>query len=94
VVEEAGGKGRVKRKNSLVKLPTNNQKIDAMGIGLINTNYIQSQLFFNVDDLLGFETRRLYNFQGEIREMQVQSGFIIDVHTSYWKNKVVILKNC
>lgn len=82
----------VMRKNSLVKLLANNQKIDATGIGLIDTNHIQWQLFFDVDDLLGFGTRRLYNCQGAIREIQVQSGFIIDAHTSYWKNKVVIEK--
>lgn len=82
----------VMRKGDLVDRLARGQQIDAKGIGVIDSNHIQWQLFYDIDDLLGFATRRLYNCQGAIREIQVQSGPAIDAHTSYKQSKVVIEK--
>jgi hypothetical protein len=81
------------RNQVLVNRLANEQLIDARDIGIIDSNQIQWQLFYDVDDLLGFGTRRLYNCGNAIREYQVDSGDNPgDAHTSYWKNAVVIEK--
>jgi hypothetical protein len=82
----------VMRKQELVDRLARGQQIDAKGIGVIDSNRIQWQLFHDIDDLLGFSTRRLYNCQNAIREVQVQSGNAFDAHTSYKQSKVVIEK--
>ena len=78
------------RKQNLVNQLANEEEIDARGIGIIDSDRIQWQLFFDVDDLLGFATRKLYNCQQALREIQVNSGTGVDAHTSYWKNDTVI----
>lgn len=81
------------RNQVLVNRLANEQLIDARDIGIIDSNQIQWQLFYDVDDLLGFGTRRLYNCGNAIGEYQVDSGDNPgDAHTSYWKNSVVAEK--
>lgn len=81
------------RKQELVNQLAKEDPIDARAIGIVDSNKIQWQLFYDVDDLLAFGTRRLYNARNAIREYQVDShdnpG---DAHTSYWKNPMVITK--
>ncbi len=79
------------RKQELVNRLANEQLIDAKNIGILDSNRIQWQLFYDVDDLLGFGTRRLYNCGQAIKEYQVDTGDNpADAHTTYWNNDFVI----
>lgn len=81
------------RKQELVNRLANSQLINATDIGVIDSNRIQWQLFYDVDDLLGFGTRRLYTCSNAICEYQVDTDDNpADAHTAYWKNKTVIEK--
>ncbi|NJN29689.1 MAG: hypothetical protein HC824_03975 [Synechococcales cyanobacterium RM1_1_8] len=52
---------------------------------------IQWQLFYDVDDLLAFGTRRLYDQPSRIREVQVDTGDNpAKAHVNYWENRQVI----
>jgi hypothetical protein len=78
------------RKQELVDRLANQQLIDATNIGVLDSDRIQWQLFYDVDDLLGFGTRRLYNCDRAIREYQVDTGDNpADTHTAYWNNNFV-----
>ncbi|NJM74898.1 MAG: hypothetical protein HC852_02905 [Acaryochloridaceae cyanobacterium RU_4_10] len=81
------------RNQVLVNRLANRQLFDARDIGILDSNQIQWQLFYDLDDLLGFGTRRLYSCGNAIREYQVDTGDNPgDAHTSYWKNFTVIEK--
>lgn len=81
------------RKQELVDRLAKGELIDARRIGIVDSNRVQWQLFYDVDDLLAFGTRRLYNAGNAIREFQVDSDDNPgDAHTSYWKNPTVIEK--
>jgi hypothetical protein len=81
------------RKQELVNRLANEQLIDAKNIGVLDSNRIQWQLFYDVDDLLGFGTRRLYNCDRAIKEYQVDTGDNPgDAHTAYWNNSFVAEK--
>lgn len=81
------------RKQELVDRLAKKQPIDARDIGIVDSNRIQWQLFYDVDDLLGFGTRRLYNCGNAIREYQVDTGDNPgDAHTGYWQSQTVIEK--
>jgi len=81
------------RKQEMVNRFASHQTLDAKDIGVLDSNHIQWQLFYDVDDLLGFGTRRLYNCGRAIREYQVDSSDNPgDAHTAYWKNDTVIEK--
>lgn len=81
------------RKQKLVDQLARHELIDAKAIGIVDSNRVQWQLFYDVDDLLGFGTRRLYNAGNAIREFQVDSNDNPgDAHISYWKNRTVIEK--
>ncbi len=52
---------------------------------------VQWQLFYDVDDLLAFGTRRLYDQQDGIREVQVDTGDSpLGAHTGYWSHPEVV----
>jgi hypothetical protein len=81
------------RKQELVNQLANERPIDARNIGIVESGRIQWQLFYDVDDLLGFGTRRLYNCEREITEYQVDTGDNPgDAHTAYWNNSFTIEK--
>jgi hypothetical protein len=81
------------RKQELVNQLANERLIDARNIGILDSNKIQWQLFYDVDDLLGFGTRRLYNCDRAIKEYQVDTGDNpADAHTAYWNNDLVVAK--
>lgn len=81
----------VMRKQKLVDSLAMYELIDANNIGLTNSGPVKWQIFYDVDDLLGFGTRRLYNADKTIREFQVDSGDNPgDAHINYWKNSTVI----
>jgi hypothetical protein len=81
------------RSQNLVDRLANQQLIDATNIGVLDADRIQWQLFYDVDDLLGFGTRRLYNCGRAIKEYQVDTGDNpADAHTAYWNNDFVAAK--
>jgi hypothetical protein len=66
------------------------QLLDATDIGITDPNRVCWNIFYDVDDLLGFGTRRLYNHDQAIQEFQVDSGDNPgNAHTNYWKNPIV-----
>lgn len=66
-------------------------KIDPSVIGVTEKNKIQWNVFYDIDDVLGFATRRLYSPDHAIRDVQVDCGTMPDpAHTGYWKNADVI----
>jgi hypothetical protein len=83
----------IMRKQELVDRLANETLLDPRDIGVVNSNKIQWQLFYDIDDLLGFGTRRLYSSGDSIKEYQVDSGDNPgDAHTGYWKNSFVAEK--
>jgi hypothetical protein len=81
------------RSQNLVDRLANQQLIDATNIGVLDSDRVQWQLFYDVDDLLGFGTRRLYNCGRAIKEYQVDTGDNpADAHTAYWNNDFVAAK--
>jgi hypothetical protein len=81
------------RKQELVNQLANKRLINARNIGILDSDRIQWQLFYDVDDLLGFGTRRLYNCDRAIKEYQVDTGDNpADAHTAYWNNDVVVAR--
>jgi hypothetical protein len=78
------------RNQDVVNKFANKELLDATNIGIIDPNRICWNIFYDVDDLLGFGTRRLYNHDRAIQEFQVDTGDNPgDAHTNYWKNAVV-----
>ncbi len=81
------------RKQELIDRLANERLIDARNIGVLDSNKIQWQIFYDVDDLFGFGTRRLYNCDRAIKEYQVETGDNpSDAHTAHWHNDFVIEK--
>lgn len=79
------------RKQELVDRLAKGELIDAKDIGIEDSSKVKWQLFYDVDDLLGFGTRRLYNTANAIKEYQVDTGDNPgDTHTGYWQNRTVI----
>ena len=79
------------RKQELVDRLAKGEPIEAKDIGIEDSNQVQWQIFYDIDDLLGFGTRRLYNSANAIKEYQVDTGDNPgDAHTGYWQNRTVI----
>ena len=78
------------RSQTVVDTFANEKLLDATDIGITDPNRVCWNIFYDVDDLLGFGTRRLYNHDQAIQEFQVDSGDNPgNAHTNYWKNSVV-----
>ncbi|MBD2038582.1 hypothetical protein H6F76_26875 [Leptolyngbya sp. FACHB-321] len=78
------------RSQKVVDTFANEKLLDATDIGITDPNRVCWNIFYDVDDLLGFGTRRLYNHARAIQEFQVDTGDNPgDAHTNYWKNSVV-----
>lgn len=78
------------RSQKVVDTFANEKLLDATDIGIKDPNRVYWNIFYDVDDLLGFGTRRLYNHDRAIQEFQVDSGDNPgNAHTNYWKNPVV-----
>lgn len=79
------------RKQELVNSLSQGQPIKAANIGIIENNRIKWKLFYDVDDLIGFASRRLHDSGNVILDIQVDSGDNpAKTHTEYWKNFDVI----
>lgn len=81
----------VMRSKELVERLANEKTIEAANIGISDTNKVQWQLFYDVDDILGFASRRLYDSENAIKDIQVDSSDDPSkAHTKYWENETVI----
>lgn len=94
----------VMRKQMLVDLLAAGQLLRAEALGIrsqvealpgarspVSRSPIQWQLFYDVDDLLAFATRPLYDSPQAIQEFQVDTGDNpATAHVSYWQNPTVI----
>jgi hypothetical protein len=77
------------RSQKVVDSFANKKLLDATDIGITDPNRVCWNIFYDVDDLLGFGTRRLYNHDRAIQEFQVDTGDNPgDAHTNYWKNSL------
>jgi hypothetical protein len=81
----------VMRKPAMVDVLFNDGYFQPKDIGVANTNQIQWKIFYDVDDMLGFPTRRMYRPDDAILEVQVDSGDDPGTaHTDYWNSTTVI----
>jgi len=68
----------------------NHQGLDPADIGVVSTG-IQVKFFYDIDDVLGFSSRNLYDPNHALMDIQVDSGDMPDsAHAGYWENEVVI----
>ena len=81
----------VMRKQEMVNLLAEDQFLEASKIGIVNSNRVKWKIFYDIDDIIGFATRRLYDSGDAIMDIQVDSGDNPGLaHTNYWQNKDVI----
>lgn len=81
----------VMRKQKLVDLLSEGKFLKAADIGIVERNQVKWKLFYDVDDLIGFASRRLYDTDDAIMDIQVDSGDNPgEAHNRYWINKTVI----
>lgn len=79
------------RKQSLIDLLTQGRKLDSSALGVREQTKIQWKFFYDVDDLLGFACRSLYEPAGAIMDYQVDTGDMPeDAHTGYWREEEVV----
>lgn len=79
----------VMRKQTLIDRLAQEQLLDASVIG-VTGDRLRWVICYDIDDLLGFATRRLYE-PGGIREVQVDAGSLPHTaHTGYWSNETVL----
>jgi hypothetical protein len=79
------------RKQEMVDVLAKNQHLKVSDIGIKTSDRIKWKLFYDVDDVLAFGTRRLYDAVDAIQEIQVDTGDNpVTVHIQYWQNKTVI----
>jgi hypothetical protein len=64
----------VMRKPQMVDILFNDGYFQPKDIGVVNADQIQWKIFYDVDDMLGFPTRRMYRPDDAILEVQVDSG--------------------
>jgi hypothetical protein len=66
------------------------QLLDPTVISVPKDGQPRWKLFYDVDDILAFPTRRLFDARGTIQEYQVDTDWRPDLaHTRYWKNEIV-----
>jgi hypothetical protein len=81
----------VMRKPQMVDMLFNDGYFQPKDIGVVSAAQIQWKIFYDVDDMLGFPTRRMYRPDDAILEVQVDSGDDPGTaHTAYWENTTVI----
>ena len=79
------------RKQKLVEKLTQQEQLDPSVIGVPDVGPVKWKLSYDVDDMLGFPTRRLFMGTGTIEEYQVNAGLRPDhAHGGYWNNATVL----
>ena len=67
------------------------QRLDPTVIGVPKSGPPKWSIFYDVDDILGFPTRRLFDARGTIKEYEVDTGLNpLDAHGRYWTNRFVV----
>jgi|GEM_PF-1485449 hypothetical protein len=80
----------VMRKQILVEKLAQNEFLDPTEIGIPEDGIPKWRNFYDVDDLLGFPSRRLYKNVPTIEDFQVDTAaFPGAAHTQYWENETV-----
>lgn len=80
----------VLRKQALVDGLCGGRLLDPAVIGVRGT-HVQWLLFYDIDDILGFATRPLYEPATGIKEVQVDAGDLPSTaHTGYWEDETVL----
>jgi hypothetical protein len=81
----------VMRKPAMVEIVFNNGHFHPKDIGVKQADAIQWKIFYDIDDMLGFPTRRMYQPNDAILEVQVNTGLEPGTaHTGYWQSSRVI----
>ncbi len=81
----------VMRKQKLVDSLSKGEFLKAANIGIVEANKIKWKLFYDIDDIIGFASRRLYDSGNVIMDIQVDSADNpAKAHTEYWENPKVI----
>lgn len=80
----------VMRVQKLVDAFAKNQLMQPGHIGITADDHVQWVIFYDVDDPLGFATRRLYEETAAIKDRQVRDGGMFKAHTGYWTNDTVL----
>ena len=79
------------RSQSVVNLFANETRLQASDIGITDTAPIKWNLFYDVDDVLAYGTRKLYDNETAIQEIQIDtSDNVRSVHGKYWINQDMI----
>jgi hypothetical protein len=81
----------VMRKQKLVDRLASGNPLDPSVIGVPAAGPVKWKMFYDVDDVLGFPARRLYDPLPTIAEFQVDTDWRPDLsHSEYWGDKDVI----
>ena len=78
------------RSQDLVDKLFKHESIDSTQLGLPPDGPVVWNNFYDRDDVLGYPLRGLYGYPSTIAEYEVQTGLLVDAHTSYWKCQPVI----
>lgn len=81
----------VMRKQKMVDRLANGNFLEASKIGIVDSDRVKWKIFYDIDDAIGFATRRLYDSDDAIMDIQVNSSDNPkNAHTKYWENQKVI----
>lgn len=82
----------VMRKQKLVNLLYEDKELEAENIGIKkNEQNMRWLIFYDIDEILGFPTRNLYDNKNAIKDIQVNSGDDPGhAHEGYWTNPTVL----
>ncbi|MBI4431478.1 MAG: hypothetical protein HY587_07180 [Candidatus Omnitrophica bacterium] len=79
------------RKVRFVEQFYDGQLLDSSVIGVTGNDRIRWKIFYDIDDALGFPSRRLYRETPVIVDIQVNCSALPEgAHTGYWQNETVI----
>jgi hypothetical protein len=79
------------RKQKVVEMLASKQLLDPTVIGIPRSGPPRWKIFYDVDDVLGFPARRLFDADGSIQEFQVDTDWRPDpAHRKYWENDWVV----
>ena len=81
----------IMRKQKLVDQLARGELLDPVLIGIKPDGPVCWRLYYQVEDILGFPSRRLFRNESRIEEFEVYNSWRPDeAHTGYWNNDVVI----
>jgi hypothetical protein len=79
------------RTQHLVDTLFNQELLDPAVIGILDQSTTHWLIFYDIDDVLGYATRRLYYSTPAIKDIQLDTGDWPDkAHHRYWENGTVI----